>query len=523
MDDSESVINEPVILTSSGKFRFIGSDAYAGMYRLPYVIVLILELCFTYAVYFTTFSSDWAVSTRALIITYVIIVSLHLLYVIFRQRNYLSPDLIYLLFYTLFNMGYFLVWVFGIVPDSELIFFEPSLYPKTILIVNVGLIAFLLGYELSGKSISQKPDYQIYGIPGIGWEIMGLLIMGSILVIELIYIFLIVGLDTFRLYGYEVYTNIEHFTSFNKLLWVQQSAIFPVGFAIYIISVAIRRKKLFFGKLGLALFMIQSALWAMEGARTALMTNILVLIFARHYLIKPFGLKALFIILFCSLFLFASIGIVRTITALDVGKMIEELGAAKEAGESHWYDPFVEMGGSIRTINMTVALVPKEFPYWYGRSYINTALHIVPFLQGWVAKINPRWSMNVSDWLTYTLHGPGASGLGWAVAGEGYINFGMPGVILHMMFYGFLLKRIYLWFILRISSARCFVFMITVGLFAVNVRNTTNTLFPQIVQIVILAWLMKELCGENEVIQEERSADNADSGSDSAYEISYVQ
>ncbi len=406
---------------------WFGDDACASRYRMGYIAFLLFELIITTVVYFASSAASWQSATRFAIAINILIFFSHGFYrVICKPVNYLGPDLFYVLFYILFNMGYLLLWFFKIVPTTSFIFHSPQLFPKVMYIVNLGLLGFLLGYEWGAPNRFKRSDMQTTKLPAFGWEASGLFLMGFALAIHFIYIFLIIGVGTFITHGYEVFTNIERFTTVNKLLWVQQPNIFVGGFTIYIICIALIHKKLFRGKLGLILFIIQTYLLVLEGARTAVAGNVVVLLLVRHYLIRPIKLKWILTFMLVMMFIFSSIRIVRNITALDIGKMIAELKYAKKSGEAHWYDSIAEMGGSVRTVNMTVELVPDEFPYWYGRSYINSSIHIVPFLQGVVARLfGGYWTANVSDWLTFTLGGRG-------VAGLGYINFGFVELLLYL-------------------------------------------------------------------------------------------
>ena len=222
------------------------------------------------------------------------------------------------------------------------------------------------------------------------------------------------------------------------------------------------------------------------------------LLLARHYLIKPVKLRWLIAIMIGSIFLFGGMRIARGATAFSVTRMVEEVRYAKKTGLTHWYDTFVETGSSVRTINMTIALVPDEYPYMYGRSYVSSTIHIIPYLQGVVRRVSPFWAVTAGDLIQYTFAGPEAAGLGFAIAGEGYINFGLVGAFFHMVFIGWFLRRIYVWFASSLSPSRALVFFVSLGVFVVGVRNTTNIMFAPLAQIMVMAWLLRTVFGESE-------------------------
>ncbi len=237
----------------------------------------------------------------------------------------------------------------------------------------------------------------------------------------------------------------------------------------------------------------------MKGGRTSLVIVGMVLLLARHYLIKPVKLRWLIAIMIGSIFLFGVMRIARGATAFSVTRMVEEVRYAKKTGQTHWYDTFVETGSSVRTINMTIALVPDEYPYMYGSSYVSSTIHIIPYLQGVVGRVSPFWAVTAGDLIQLTFAGPEAAGLGFAIAGEGYINFGLVGVFFQMVFIGVFLRRIYVWFVSSLSPSKALVFFVSLGIFVTVVRNTTNILFAPFAHVIVLAWLLKIVFGENEL------------------------
>jgi len=331
------------------------------------------------------------------------------------------------------------------------------------------------------------------------WFLAGIFLMVLALAIHFGYI-LKVGVGEFLLRGYYVSSFMNRYVS-NVRLWVLQPQIFAVGFGVYMVSVALTHNKLFYGKLGLSLFSIYMFLLIIEGARTPLIIVGVILLLVRHYLIKPVKLKWLITLGVLSMVLFGAIGVVRGVTAFDISKMISELQYARKTGQTHWYDPVVEMGGSVRTVNLATTLVPEKEPYWYGRSYVQSVTHIVPYLQGLLGRY---LGASPSMWLTWTLFGRGAAGTGFSIAAEGYINFGLIGVFFHMFFLGVLLRRIYVWFASVIAPSRCVLFFASTGIFLFCVRGHTNTLFAPLFQIFVLGWLLKTLFGEREQVSAEQ-------------------
>lgn len=472
---------------------WIGEGAYSSTYRGAYLCWLVIAGLISLGIYVGLSGVGWALSTRVATFFGLFLCAAHFLYVArLRPANYLSPDLLFLIAYVMFHFGYLTFWALGIMPELREVFWFPALYPKTMFIVNLGIVGFLFGYELAAPK-RRSYDFSAVKVPTTGWMFVGLSLMMLAVSIFLAGI-VQVGLEALTAVGGRVFREIRGFSR----LWALRDRIFALGFGIYIISVALKHGRLFKGKLGITIFAIYFFAMIMKGGRTSLVIVGMVLLLVRHYLIKPVKLRWLIAIMIGSIFLFGVMRIARGATAFSVTKMVEEVRYAKKTGQTHWYDTFVETGSSVRTINMTIAIVPSDYSYLYGRSYVSSTIHIIPYLQGVVARVSPFWAINANTLTQNTFAGPEAAGLGFAIAGEGYINFGLVGAFFHMVFIGWFLRRIYVWFASSLSPSRALVFFVSLGIFMVVVRNTTNILFAPLAQVIVLGWLLKMVFGESE-------------------------
>lgn len=474
-------------------------DAFANKFRFIYVLFLFFSSLLFWGIYGAHLS--WETTTRLNVLLIIVIALVHIFY---RWRtgpfmNWLAPDLLYVMFYVLFHLGYLFLWSLNIVPVVEMIIAKPDYYPKTMLIVSIGLTSFLFGYELLAR---QTVPRDVQELPSILWPVFGMALMALALVIHLTYIYL-AGIGNFLAHGYHVASFMRLYVS-NTLLWTWQTYFFMMGFGIYIIAVALIHRRLFAGKLGISLFLGYLILIALEGDRGPFVTIGLILLLVRHYLIKPIRFKVLAVFVVCALFVFTFIGIVRNVTSFDVSKMTEEYRYVSQTGQVQWFTPFVEMGGSVRTTNQTVALLDgEEYPRMHGITYVLSVLRIVPFLQGFYSR--HFGGTTPSAWLTYVLFGgsENAAGTGFSIPTEGYLNFGMPGVIIQMMIIGVLMRKIYEKFMRSHSPVASFVFFVSLGLFMVSVRGETNLFFATIVHVIILAFLLKLVLGTHYAESEE--------------------
>jgi len=500
MEDDAKMYNdidmEYVPEVPSGVMGF--GDVGGRRYRKVYLCWLAFALVLTLIVYRGTAGLGWERAIRIGTFFGISLFFVHFFYVSScRPVNYLAPDLLFTAAYTIFHFGYLVVWCFGVVPDVRKIFYAPSLYYRVLLIVNLGMVGFLMGYELPTGRRRFAEHFGVKKVPSPAWRIVGVVLMVLALIIHFWFIFK-VGVRTFLEEGYRVSSWMQDYVADDRL-WRLQPRIFMVGFSIYIVSVALEYKRLFYGKLGVSLFVLYLVLLFLEGGRTQLVTVGVVFILVRHYLIKPIKLKWLIACAIFSLFIFTALGAVRNITSFDAARMAQEYQHLRKAGEIHWYDPLVEMGGTVGTVNMTTSLVPSEESYWYGSSYISSIVHIIPYMQGLLGRY---LSPGPSIWLTHTLFGTRAPGTGFSISGEGYLNFGFPGAFLQMVVIGLLMRYIYIGFSSRLSPARCLVFIASLGIFVVSVRNHTNLILAPLANIIVVAWLLKSLCGEREVLDD---------------------
>lgn len=315
--------------TMQSQATWLGDDAYGNRYRTIYLGLLLFELLAVTGIFFAVSGAHWQVATKVGIVLNIVICLSHVIYRFsYKPINYLAPDLLYLTFYFLFHLGYLILWLLGIVPTADFIFQREDLFPKTMLIVNIGLLGFLFGYEIAAANRLRRGPVQTMRLSTPMWSLVGIFLMVLALAIHFGYI-LKVGVGEFLLRGYYVSSFMHSYVS-NVRLWVLQPYIFSLGFAIYIVSVSLRHKRLFHGKLGLSLLLVYTLLLVMEGSRTPLVTIGMILLFVRHYLIKPVRLRWLITFGVCAMVIFGAIGIVRSVTAFDISRMVSELQYARQ-------------------------------------------------------------------------------------------------------------------------------------------------------------------------------------------------
>jgi oligosaccharide repeat unit polymerase len=157
----------------------------------------------------------------------------------------------------------------------------------------------------------------------------------------------------------------------------------------------------------------------------------------------------------------------------------------------------VEMGGSIRTLAGTVALVPEKFSFRFGETYINALLRIVPNL--WVIRntsdkdLSPE-SMSPNHWITIRMNEhvfKRGGGYGFSAVAEPYLNFGSWGIALYFFLLGFFLVD-FDYRTLRLRDrhliAACSIVMMAL---LVTVRNDYENFLRPAVWGIGLVWILR--------------------------------
>ena len=442
-------------------------------------------------------------SVRPSLYVYLLVFVTH---IFFRMKsnfhlNILSPENMFILLYTLFHLGYVGLYGFGLAPYSERTFYYYTSIPKAMFIVNLGFISFLMGYELLGSRCSAPRIPGPVQRPNAGWCTFGLIFMVIGLTAHLVTI-ISIGISTFKMYGYGVFSNIGKFAPpVIKYVWANSLHVMILGVVIYTISSALRYGKVFNSKLALGLLIVYLFLVATEGDRGPILYLLAPVLLVRHYLIKPISVWVLVGILVVFFTLFTVIGpLVRNVqgAAFNPSKILGLYRAQKAAGEITWMNPLFEMGGSFKIVNMVAEDVPSVEPYWYGASWRDAAFHIVPFLQGFA--VGRGWGrIAPSMWLTYTYFGLSAAGTGFTMTAEGYLNFGYFGVFLELFFFGAFTRWLAVRFSLRPCAMWGIIMVGCIGLSIMVIRNHTQVITQNLMKMFVMGFLLNKIIGNEPV------------------------
>ncbi len=409
-------------------------------------------------------------------------------------RNWLSPDIVFWIVYTMFHIPYVVFYLVGLADYSKKVFFSVDAANRSLCCVILCGIGFLIGYELGPLGRMQpavfRPARRISSAVFVGAQTLFFMTLAAAVFA------IVLGLGGAILeFGYSGFRRIERFVGPESKRWIGLSVMFVrIGVTVYLASCILRYRKIVQGFLLPSLLAGALLFFLLLGARTEVAVALLPIIVGYHYFVKPLKLR-LGIPLF--LFLLISFGVI------GIGRKAETLSPAgiyrayQEYREDVGVDPFVaslaESGASLKTVNVACAHIPETEPYWKGRSFFDAILMIIPNpVPGLRSLIAP------STWATLVATGRAGgerSGWGASIAMEAYMNFGLFGGGVMMAALGFLVRRIYDTTLRNPTFLRVCLLLVVITSLAMWCRNHSQHFIRPVAWTFLAAWLTQSVFG----------------------------
>jgi len=479
-------------LYGSSQTRF-WSDSLRGKSYF-YIVFQLVMVAASWVFLYTTKSDPYSALIPFQIIYYLMVAGM-VVHRIFRGgwTNIMAPDITFVAFYTLVHLGYLTSHTLNIVPYSEKVFHFEEAIPRSMLVINIGLAAFLIGYELAGPSALKRANAQPVGFVPQNWSTLGLVVTTVGILTHVAGIFS-AGIGDFIEYGNTIIqADLVKVRSLHTILLLTLgSRLFLMGLTVHMLSSALRSGKLFESKAVQFLFFLMIALFILEGDRAPIFMTVVPAMFIRHYLIKPWKPYTICAIVLAFGMLFVAIFAIREVGA-NPAQLASELSAQREKGNIKSANMFLELGFVYNTLNYTTGVVPEYEPYWYGAGWRDALIHVVPFAQG--AAIRAGFGReSPSQWLLISMYGPSlasdAAGLGFTISGDGYLNLGYPGVFIELFAIGFFFRWVVVRFCLQPTMVRGLVLFGIFGIVVFITRNDSNTLLAPCVQVFVISWIL---------------------------------
>ncbi len=399
----------------------------------------------------------------------ILIVTIWFLKKVLSQKPYniLSPDVIFLSTFSVFHFAYIFFYSINVADWSEEVFWSAEKALPAISFSIWCLIFFLIGYELPGSGYSRKIYYgDISASPN------AVNFVAKTLIFLAFFFFwgtlASVGLN--RVFSdYKLMTSVASVSSWGRLYWLGHD-LGVIGIALFCTASCLTKQKVMSGIVFVILSLGYMFSVLITGDRGGFLQLFVIPAVAFHYFqrrIRYYWIAGLFFLLFTTM---AIIGATRDIVLGDVRKIAQEYQYVQEARQHNAItSTLIEFGSSIKTVNIAMELVPSMHSYWYGKSYLDSALVAIPnVIPGRV-----RAATGLGVWITETAfesmertHGRGGS-----IAMEAYMNFGYAGAFIFLLV-GSFCRSLYEKLLNRPTFFRLAMLLSTMAGLALWIRNT---------------------------------------------------
>jgi hypothetical protein len=404
--------------------------------------------------------------------------------------NWLSGEVPFLLTFCVFHFTYLMYYSFGWVPLDDEVFLVPATVWRATLFCVLSLVAFLAAYELTGlryRPLSQPPRI----VPAPPGALGASKIIIAVCLAFMLSVMLSVGIGNLT-EDYHLAYNIGGATG-GRFFWLGVS-LGVVGLCVYCSVSGLNKQKAMSGP-GSALIATSMILVLLfMGKRSNFIYLAIVPALAFHYFQRR--INAIGLVLLCAATMFVStvIGLSRTTITLNVGRMYEEYKYQTEQSEEMGgvSRALMEFGATVKTVVIAMDLVPDQYPYWYGESYLGGFELVVPNV---IPGYERGTTGGLGAFITETVFGSleNTHGRGGSIAMEAYVNFGFVGGLLSFAVLGVCFRMLYERFLRRPDLLRSALFLASASALMLWVRNTSYAVPRTMLWTLGLAWLLQRI------------------------------
>ncbi len=495
---NQSALPLRTIELGGGTFDMSHLDRPSRPVHFPLIGISLLMACLAYWFQWGLYRSEFSTQSMSAFLAVYGVVSLALiLSKVFRPRphNWLSPDMLFWLVFTMFHIPYIFLYIVDLVDFSDRIFFSPEATNRALCCTILCMTGFIVGYELGPVGASRlQQALPSLRISGSAFQMTQAVFLG-VATVSLIILVLGVG-SLIVAYGYSGFRRLErHGVSTGTQRLVALAVLFfRIACVLYVGACVMRHQKVTKGVFLPAVLVGSILFFLLLGSRSEAAVLALPMIVAYHYFVRRIKLWLGIPALAATLIAFGVIGIGRSIESMSVAGIYR---AYSEFRASTGVNPFVialaESGGSISTVNVACTYIPDTEPFWYGRSLLDSFLNVIP---------NPipglRNNVAPSQWVTYRATGRigGAqSGWGSSIGMEVYMNFGLLGGMIFMMGLGFWIRRTYNALLRQPTFLRVCLILVAYSALVMWCRNYSHHFMRPIAWTMASAWILKSMWG----------------------------
>jgi hypothetical protein len=249
------------------------------------------------------------------------------------------------------------------------------------------------------------------------------------------------------------------------------------------------------------LLLINTAMFAMTGNRSMIMYLVIALIVFINFRIRKISFRALIPVAIAGFVALNLLGTIRGSNYQDVDDFVEQTFSPSRSGDApdkqnffytltigEFIVPFETLPQMMRTVGISE-------PPWAGWSYLRAPVYLIPSF------VYPDRPLALTNWYMEKFYGGGYGlneGRAFFFLAEGYVNFGLPGVLLIAAVWGFVWGALQRWMtrgrerfgtVLVYALLGAFMFRCIAGDFATLIVGTTQQSLAAVVIILGVARL----------------------------------
>lgn len=349
----------------------------------------------------------------------------------FYTKNNITPVLIFAVAFGVYSI----IGIFDRISDASVNDIDFSIF---ILANLCGFVCFIIGYGQDNSNVKKrKMSNPIKTHVKLNFKLLGgeIAILVCFLAVLIIFrenvVRMIVNFGSGRNYSdYSVRAERSAFTGLMKALGSYFS-LFIFFFPFY--RIYTNRKV---GLIDCVIFLIYFSWAFFSGDRTTLILIVLMVVVLINERLKPFNMKFLIIAAVFGMFALIVLGHLRRYNSL--GEMIEFL---RQEGISSLLN--IKSSGEFRNTTGTLLSYIKRndsvLSFGYFGVYITELLVWIPTF------LFPNRPLPLAEqyMLDFYPDAPAGTGHGWFILTDGYMAFGVIGVAVEMLIYGWLMGKVY--------------------------------------------------------------------------------
>jgi oligosaccharide repeat unit polymerase len=348
------------------------------------------------------------------------------------RKELLSPYILFLTTTYIFTAGQCFLWAFNVGIDSfydlRLKFsynqiFEAQFY------TGVSLTAFHLGAIVFSNLKKEKVNFNEIKIENFNVSMKAIRQVGGILfLIAIIPTILVLKnqLSIALTLGYTKIYDQEVATGLSGV--IDDIALYIIP-ALICLMIGYSSQKLYKQQLPIVLASIYIIIYLVIGLRSKAMVMLLTVAIIWHYCIKRIKGKQLFISVFLGYCILSFLNVVSQLRSMTEKSFGDYYSLVIESFRNTklFINTISGMGWSMFPLIKTMEIVPQNFSYRFGTSYLYSFTTIIPNLGFWDVHPAMKYS-DLSTWLTKIINFP--YGTGYSIVAEAYINFSWFGPVI---------------------------------------------------------------------------------------------